>query len=109
MKIQTENSFPTSAGLASSASGACALVMAFVRLVNFFNENEQEIKEDILINIKKWINELNEEKIVKILCLGFLLRNLSGSSMRSMFLEPSFIKTFDWNLSTNENFEKLNL
>lgn len=42
VKIVTKNSFPTKAGLASSASGACALVMAFVRLINFFDENEAE-------------------------------------------------------------------
>lgn len=31
-----------------------------------------------------------------MLCLGYLLRIASGSSMRSIYLSPAFIRTYDW-------------
>ena len=43
VEIDSTNSFPSSAGLASSASGLCATVLSFARLCNFFEENDQEL------------------------------------------------------------------
>ena len=51
IEIDTTNSFPSSAGLASSASGLCATVFSFARLCNFFEENEQELSQDVFENI----------------------------------------------------------
>ena len=37
--------------MASSASGFSALVLSIARLLNYFEENKLEIKQDILENI----------------------------------------------------------
>lgn len=44
----------------------------------------------------KWFASGDRKKIVKVLALTLLLRICSGSSMRSVFLGPAFIRTFDW-------------
>lgn len=90
LKIESINNFPTKAGLASSASGICALGLAFSRLTNFFEENEEEIERDIFENIKAWVLEKNIGKIVRVQVLVLLLRICSGSSARSVFLFPVF-------------------
>ncbi len=90
VEIESRNSFPTKAGLASSASGLCSLVLAFSRLLNFFDETEQEAKQDLFDNIKNWVIKKSAGKLEKILAIVLLLRNVSGSSCRSVFLFPVF-------------------
>lgn len=89
-EIKAKNSFPTSAGMASSASGTCALILAISRIFNFFDESEQELKNDLKTNIIGWLKENNSEsKIQKIIKLNALLRIISGSSSRSLY--PGFV------------------
>jgi len=86
VKIDSMNSFPTKAGLASSASGLSCIAMCFCRLFNYFEESTDELKNDVFENIKDWFIENRQDKIEKVLSIVLLLRIISGSSCRSTYL-----------------------
>lgn len=86
VKVDSKNSFPTKAGLASSASGLSCIALCFCRLFDYFEENEEELKKDVFENIKDWFLNKNEKKIVRVLSIVLLLRIISGSSCRSTYL-----------------------
>ena len=84
-KIETLNSFPTEAGMASSASGICCLVLSFARIVNFFEESNDSRKVDIFENISEWFEKNDHEKISKVFSISIILRMSCGSSCRSIY------------------------
>lgn len=84
-RIVSKNSMPTKAGMASSSSGLSALVLAMCRITDYFGENEEEMKSDILENIRKWTVEKNDSKLIKVLAISKLLRIVCGSSSRSLY------------------------
>ena len=86
VRVESMNSFPTKAGLASSASGLSCIALCFCRLFNYFDESEDELKEDVFENIKKWFLDDDLEKVQKVLVIVLLLRIISGSSCRSVYL-----------------------
>lgn len=85
VRVSSVNSFPTKAGMASSASGRSCLVLAFCRLVNFFDESDQEASQNLLSNIKNWFATNDRKRIEKVYAISHYLRIKSGSSARSIF------------------------
>jgi len=83
--VLSVNSFPTKAGMASSASGRSCLVLAFCRLVNFFEESDEEVCQSLLVNIKHWFSTNDRKRIEKVYAVSHFLRIKSGSSARSIF------------------------
>lgn len=84
-KVEARNNFPSSAGLASSASGACALVLSISRIFNYFGESEAEYAANLSANIFSWLCNFESKKHEKIFKLCTLLRMVSGSSSRSLY------------------------
>ena len=83
--VRAKNSFPSSAGMASSASGACALVLSISRIFDFFREDKQDLNCSLFQNIQTWLVDKNRERVKKIVKIATLLRVVSGSSSRSLF------------------------
>ena len=86
VNLKSVNSFPTKAGLASSASGLSCIALCLCRLFNYFEESEAELQEDVFENIKGWFLNDDSGKIEKVLAIVLLLRIISGSSCRSVYL-----------------------
>lgn len=101
LSVESINNFPTSAGMASSASGLACLILALADLYNYFDEKPdgmnsydyiehmcEEIQKSGLLHgeqIEQKKADRLEKILVKILDLSSLSRNASGSSPRSLF------------------------
>ena len=97
VRITSRNSFPTQAGMASSASGISCIALCFCRLFNFFEEDCTEVKQDIINNIKEWHLTDNKKKIERVFAISLLLRITSASSARSIF--PFFVLQYGIDLN----------
>lgn len=86
VSVKSMNTFPTKAGLASSASGLSCIALCFCRLFNYFEESEEELDRDVFENIREWFLTEKFAKIEKIFTIVLLLRIISGSSCRSTYL-----------------------
>lgn len=84
-KMNCTNSFPTQAGMASSASGISCLILAFARMVNFFEEDDISLNHDIIERVDYWFATKQNNKISKVFAIAMLLRVACGSSSRSIF------------------------
>ena len=82
--IQSQNCFPTAAGMASSASGFSALVMLMAYDAKVFSDF-YPVFEDKREHIFKFFKEKNDKEILKAFALSKLARILSASSSRSLF------------------------
>jgi mevalonate pyrophosphate decarboxylase len=105
--VEARNNFPSSAGLASSASGACALVLSLSRIFNYFQENEDEILLPLTQNVFNWFSQPFSNKILKIFRLCTLLRIVSGSSSRSLYPGLVLLTGIQDSVSTFNLNEKL--
>ena len=85
LDVHARNNFPSSAGLASSASGVCALVLSLARVFDYFSESESELKASLKSNVFDWLTRSDPARTRRVFRLCTLLRVVSGSSSRSLF------------------------
>lgn len=96
--IESENNFPTAAGMASSASGFAAFACCLANLVGYFKTKESEELEsyferkwiEFADTLKKFKENTDETKklvleIGRIVSFTSMVRQLSGSACRSLF------------------------
>lgn len=95
--IRSINNFPTSAGMASSASGFCSFAQVLSVIFHYFgnykalNLEKMDIDKFIedkivyVIDKKNDIDNHDFESITKIFEILSLIRNISGSAVRSCF------------------------